>query len=215
MRSLTRLLTALLLTGAAGSTAHALESVWARLPAALPVDSLAPALQRIEAAGPRATAAAAAYALGQFHQARGEYRPASLAFGRAAARLQGDDRAEARYRQGLSLLGERSPDRARAAFEEVILLSPPHRALAQLGLAQSFGLAGDAEQELNVLRRLLDGPAGEAEPAALERYAALCDRAHRAGESRAARERLLKRWPRSFEAARLVAPPEPGPAGQP
>jgi len=216
MRSLTRLLIGALLASAA-VRAHALESVWSRLPAGLPADSLGPALQRIEAAGPRATAAAAAYALGQFHQARGEYQPAAQAFGRAAARLQGFDRAEARYRQGVSLLGERQPDRARAAFEEVIQLSPPHRPLAQLGLAQSFALAGDQDQELNVLRRLLDGPAGEAEPAALERYAALCDREHRASEARAARERLRQRWPRSVEAARLAAQPaaEPAPAEQP
>jgi len=208
-------MTCALLASAAGS-AHALESVWSRLPGGLAADSLRPALQRIEASGPRATAAAAAYALGQFHLARGEYHPAALAFGRAAARLPGADRADARYRQGLALLGERQPDRARAAFEEVISLSPPHRPLAELGLAQAFGLAGETDQELNVLRRLLDGPAGEAEPAALERYAALCEREHRAGEAHAARERLRKRWPRSFEAARLAAPAaEAVPAAQP
>src|ERR1043166_423172 len=37
--------------------ALALESVWARLPASLPADSLAPALERLEAGGPRALAA--------------------------------------------------------------------------------------------------------------------------------------------------------------
>jgi tetratricopeptide (TPR) repeat protein len=188
--------------------AAAREEVWSRLPARLPADSLGPALLRLEAAGPRPTAAGAAYALGQFHMARGEYRLAAAALGRAAGRLEGLDRAEARYRQGLAWLGERDPGRARAAFEEVAMLSPPLRPLAQLGLARSFALAGDAAQEMTVLRRLLDSPASEAEPAALERYAALCDRAHKDAEAVAARARLLQRWPRSFEAALLEpAPP--------
>src|SRR5262249_43014289 len=144
MRCLLRVLIGAVLTAAA-APAPALESVWARLPAGLPADSREPRLQRIGAGGPRPAAAAAAFALGQFHQARGEYHPAALAFGRAAARLQGMDRAEARYRQGLSHLGERQPDRARAAFEEVIQLSPSQPPLAQLRLAQSFRLAGHTD----------------------------------------------------------------------
>src|SRR5262245_27240404 len=195
----TTALSAVLLTGPAA----ALEPVWSRLPAGLPADSLAPALRRIEAAGPAPVAGAAAYALGEFHHARGEYRLAANAFGRAAARLQGLDRSEARYRQGLAWLGERDPGRARAAFDEVVMLSQPLRALAQLGLARAYALSGEGEKELDVLRRLLDRPAGEAEPAALARYAALSDRAGRPREARAARERLAKRWPLSFEAALL------------
>jgi tetratricopeptide (TPR) repeat protein len=183
--------------------AQAMEDVWSRLPRGIPADSLGPALRRIEDAGPAGTSAAAAFALGQFHHARGEYRLAASAFGRAAARLQGDDHTEARYRQGLAWLGERDPGRARAAFEEVAMLSQPFRALAQLGLARAYALAGEPERELSVLRQLLDRPAGEAEPATLARYAALCDRSHRESEARAARERLAKRWPRSFEAALL------------
>jgi hypothetical protein len=202
MRPVPLLLVAALLTGPA-SPARALENVWARVPAYVPADSLEPVLRRIEALGPAASSGAAAYALGEFHFARGEYRLAGVAFGRAAARLQGLEHTEARYRQGLAWLGERDPGHARAAFEEVAMLSQPYRALAQLGLARAFALAGDPEQETAVLRRLLDRPAGEAEPAALARYALLCDRAHRAGEARAARARLAKRWPRSFEAALL------------
>jgi tetratricopeptide (TPR) repeat protein len=186
--------------------ARALESVWARLPAGLPADSLAPALLQIEAAGPRSTAAGAAYALGQFHHARGEYRAAADAFGRAAARLADYDRADARYRQGLSWLGALDGGRARAAFEAVAAESQPLRSLAQLGLAQALALTGETEHELAVLKHLLDGSAGEAEPAALERYAALCDRVHRTSDANAARDRLLRRWPRSLEAARLGQP---------
>jgi hypothetical protein len=193
---------------ALAAPAWAMDDVWSRLPSRLPADSLGPALERLEAQGPVGIAAAAAYAQGEFHFARGEYRLAASAFGRAAARLQGLEHTEARYRQGLAWLGDRDPGHARAAFEEVAMLSQPYRALAQLGVARAYALGGDPEQELNVLRRLLDRPAGEAEPAALARYAALCDRLHRTGESRAARERLAKRWPRSFEAALLPPPGE-------
>src|SRR5215471_18409203 len=162
------------------SPAQAMENVWSRLPRGLPADSLGSVLRHLEDAGPAATSAAAAFAEGQFYHARGEYRLAAEAFGRAAARLQGLDHTEARYRQGLAWLGERDPGRARAAFEEVAMLSQPFRTLAQLGLARAYGLAGDTEHELSVLRQMLDRPAGEAEPAALALYAALSDRQHHA-----------------------------------
>ena len=181
--------------------AYPMSDVWSKLPQGLPADSLGPALQRLESAGQATTSAAAAFALGEFHHARGEYRLAAEAFGRAAARLQGLEHTEARYRQGLAWLGDRDPGRARAAFEEVAMLSQPFRSLAQFGLARAHALAGEPEQELDLLLRLLDRPAGEAEPAALARYAALSDRLHHANEAREARERLVKRWPRSFEAA--------------
>src|SRR5262245_16420072 len=177
-----KLLPILAMLAAFAAPARAMDDIWSRVPAGLPADSLAPALQRIEAAGPAGATAAAAFALGQFRYARGEYRQAAGAFGRAAARLQGLERTEARYRQGLALLGERDPGHARAAFDEVAMLSGPFRALAQLGLARAYALAGQPEQEMGVLRRLLDRPAGEAEPAALARYAALCDRTHRTSE---------------------------------
>jgi len=191
--------------------AVAMTDVWSMMPPGLPVDSLGSALRRLEAAGPATTSAAAAFAEGKFHYARGEYRLAADAFGRAAARLESLEHAEARYREGLAFLGARDPGRARAAFEEVAMVSQQLRAHAQFGLARAFALAGDTEQELTVLRRLLDRPAGEAEPAALALYAALCDRQHHAGEARAARERLAKRWPRSVEAALASAAGAPRP----
>jgi tetratricopeptide (TPR) repeat protein len=204
-----RLLTAtvLLLSGALASLATA--PVWDQLPAGLPADSLAPALRSLESRASRPVAASAAFALGQFHHARGEYRAAADAFSRAAARLAGAERAEARYRQGLALLGAREGGRARAAFEDVLALSQPLRPLAQLGLARALALAGETARELDVLARLLDGPAGEAEPAALERYAELCERLERTDQASAARDRLLRRWPRSYEAARLGRPAPP------
>ena len=195
---------ALMLLLALGAPAQALEPVWSQLPAGLPADSLGPALRALEARGARPLAASAAYALGPFQHARGEYRQAAEAFARAAARLTGYDRADARFHQGVALLGAQDAGRARAAFEEVAGASQPLRALALLGLAQSHALAGEIPQEMDVLRRLIDGPAGEAEPAALERWAVLCDGLGRASEAAAARERLVRRWPRSFEAARVA-----------
>lgn len=183
----------------------AAAQLWSRVPAGLPADSLGPVLRALESSPDHALAAEAARALGQFHHARGEYRAAAEAFGRAAARLEGYARAEARYHQGLACLGAREDGRARAAFEEVLRTSLPLRPLAQLGLAEAHLLAGEPARALDVLQRLLDGPAGEAEPAALERYAELCDRAHRTSDAAAARDRLRRRWPRSFEAARLAA----------
>jgi tetratricopeptide (TPR) repeat protein len=204
----------LLLTASIVFTARpspAMDDVWARVPQGAPADSLGSALERLEARGPAAISAASAYALGEFHHARGEYRLAADAFGRAAARFQGPEHSEARYRQGLAFLGARDPGRARAAFEEVAMLSQPLRTLAQFGVARAYALAGETDQELTVLRRLLDRPAGEAEPAALARYAALCDRQHHSSEARAAREALAKRWPQSVEAALASATGAPRP----
>lgn len=198
---------ALFLLPLLATPAWPLEPVWSHLPAGVPADSLAPVLQRLEARSSRPLAASAAYTLGQFHHARGEYRAAAEAFARAAVKLAGEERADARYGQGLALLGAQDAGRARAAFEDVATSSVSLRAQAQLGLAQAHALAGETARELDVLRRLLDGPAGEAEPAALERYAALCDRLKRPTDAAAARERLVRRWPRSFEAARLGPQP--------
>src|SRR5262245_50608189 len=169
MRRAHLLLATVLLVSWPPGPAAALEPVWSRLPAGLPADSLGPALRRLEAAGPAGVAGAAAFTLGEFHFARGEYRAAAGAFGRAAARLQGLAPTEARYGQGSAWLGERDGGHARAAFDEVAMLSGPYRSLAQLGLARAYGLQGDSDHELAMLRRLLDRPAGEAEPAALAR----------------------------------------------
>ena len=212
-------LLAIALLTATASAARALEPVWDRLPRGVPADSLAPALRVLETRSARPLAAAAAFALGQFHHARGEYRSAADAFARAAVRLTGFERAEARLEQGVSLLGAAEGARARAAFDEALRYAPPEapsaralRAQAELGLARAFALTGETLRELDVLDRLLDGPAGEAEPAALERFAVLCEGVGREGDAASARDRLLRGWPRSFEAARLGRPaPPPGP----
>src|SRR4051812_36025829 len=110
--------------------AAGMESILQRFPANAGADSLAPLLQRIESGSARPTAGAAAFALGELYEARGDVRLAADAFGRAAARLTADDRARARYRQGVAWLGVPDVWRARAAFEES-QRSPAMRAESQ------------------------------------------------------------------------------------
>lgn len=165
-------------------------------------DSLPLALRRYEARrarGPEATASI--LALGQFHYARGEYRRAAEAFARAAARLDPDRKPEARYWAGLSwlALGESNP--ARAALDEVAAVEGPRRAEAMLAQAQAWDLVQRPDRAAEVLDVLLAGAPGEAGPAALERVAALADRDGRHADALAARERLLREYPRSVEAA--------------
>ena len=185
--------------------AGAMESIAARLPAGVAADDLAPVLLRLEGSGTKSTGGAAAFLLGELLEARGDLRASAAAFGRAAGRLTGDDKARARYRQGVAWLGVPDGWRARAAFEESERV-PAVAAESQLGLALAMVQINEPERARDVLYKLLEGNAGEAEPVALERYASLCDRAHRATEAQAARDRLARRWPHSIEAARLGLP---------
>lgn len=159
----------------------------------------------------------AAWLLGQLHFARGEYRQACDAFGRAGAKLEPERKAAARYWAGLSWLGMKQPDPARAALEEVAQSDPGLYPLAQLGVALAWELSDRPEQALQALEALLSRDPGEAGPAALERQAALADRLERRELARRARQRLRRQYPKSIEAA-LVSMPEdvaapPPPAG--
>jgi len=163
-------------------------------------DSLVVALRRLEAGTPE-QGADAALVLGQLHYARGEYRLAAEAFSRAAARLDPSRKPEARYWMGLSWLGLGDPNQARAALEDVAAGDSPRRALAQLGVAEAWELAGRADRAQFTLASLLDSDPGEAGPAALSRLAALADAAQQPDVARKARERLMREYPASFEAA--------------
>ncbi len=200
--------------------AHAgAEAAWRAVPARVPADSLPVVLRALEvrpAGGMRS--GDAAFALGQFHYARGEYEQAAAAFLRAAARLDGDDHMAARYAYGLAALAMGSTANARSAFEDVERSRSPQRPLALLGEAQAWDAERRPEKAYEVLRRLLAGEAGEAGPAALERVIALATQARRGSEVSAARQRLLREYPRSIEAARArsagtVAPPAAAGAG--
>jgi tetratricopeptide (TPR) repeat protein len=167
-----------------------------------PADSLVSPLRRLELSRTRpADAAEAAMTLGRLHYARGEFREAATAFGRAAARLDPARKSEARYWTGLAWLGLGEPMQARAALEDVASGDSPRRREALLGLAQAWELAERPERAFDVLTGLVDEPLEEFGAATLERYAVLAERLGRSETARAARERLLRDYPRSIEAA--------------
>ena len=174
-------------------------------------DSLVAALKRLESGRPD-QGGNAALVLGQLHFARGEYRLAADAFARAAARLDPARKPEARYWVGLSWLGLGDPNQARAALEEVADSESPRRSLARLGIAQAWELAGRPERARQTLEALLAGDPGEAGAPALARLAALADAAHQPEVSRSARERLMRDYPASNEAAGARLAPAAVPA---
>jgi tetratricopeptide (TPR) repeat protein len=178
-------------------------------------DSLAVPLRRLESRLPPSQGAEVAMTLGRYHFARGEYREAVGAFGRAAARLEPRRKPAARYWTGLSWLGLGEPAQARAALEDVAHTSAEMRVPATLAVAQAWELARRPERALEALGPLADQPLGESGPALLERLGALAERFGRSEQARRARARLLKEYPRSTEAAAarlaLAAVERPGP----
>jgi tetratricopeptide (TPR) repeat protein len=195
---LATLLALLILTAPAVSRGADLETLLATTPS----DSLPAALRRLEVSpGDPAAGAQAVMVLGQLYFARGEFRQAASAFGRAAARLTPGEKPRARYAQGLAFLGLGEPIQARAALEEVARTSTALREPALLGVAQTWEVAERPEKALETLEPLLGQPLDETGPTILERIAALAERADRQDEARRARERLLKDYPRSIEAA--------------
>lgn len=199
----------------AASSAPAVRVSQAGLSPSAPVsrvaDTLVVALKRLESGRPD-QGGNAALLLGQLHFARGEYRLAADAFARAAARLDPARKPEARYWVGLSWLGLGDPNQARAALEEVADSDSPRRSLARLGIAQAWELAGRPERARQTLETLLAGDPGEAGPPALARLAALAGAAHQPEAERSARERLMRDYPASDEAAGARLAPTAVPA---
>jgi tetratricopeptide (TPR) repeat protein len=181
------------------------EPSFADLPSLLagtPAESLVVPLRRFEADHARAASAGeAALVLGQLHYARGEYRLAAEAFARAAARLDPAGKPEARYWLGLSWLALGEPNQARSALEEVIAAGGLRMAEARLALAQTWELARRPERSAQVLEALVGQEPGEAGPAALERLAVLTEPSGHEDRVRKLRERLVREYPRSMEAA--------------
>jgi tetratricopeptide (TPR) repeat protein len=138
-----------------------------------------------------------AFVLGQLHLARGEHRLAADAFSRAAARLDGARKAEARYWAGVAWLGVPDGAQARAVLEEVSGARKPE---AQLGIAIAWDLQGRPDKAFDTLSNLLRGDPGEAGPAALERIATLADQLHKPDVASRALSRLQREYPGSFEA---------------
>ena len=190
------------LSGAGGtSPAWAAPSTVDSILERVPTDSLRAPLRGLESRLDPARGAEVALTLGRWHFARGEYREAMTAFGRAAARLEPSRKPEARYWMGLAWLGLGDPAQARAALEDVARAPGELRLPATLALAQSWELARRPERALDLLSPLADAPLGESGPALLERLGALDERFGRAEGARRARARLLEEYPRSTEAA--------------
>jgi len=187
---------------------------------ARPADSLVAPLRKFESEHAQAAEAGeAAYVLGELHFARGEYRQACDAFGRAAARLEAGRQAAARYWTGLSWLALKQPEQARTALEEVAQSDADLRAQAMLGVAFAWEMLDKPDQALQAVESVLARSPGEAGPAALERLIALADRVERPDVARRARERLRREYPRSIEAAlaslpATAAPPPAAADGQ-
>jgi cell division septation protein DedD len=178
-----------------------------------PADSLAGPLRELEQRHDRDSQGAdAAFVLGQFHYARGEYRQAAEAFARAAARFSPERKPEARYWQGLSALGLHDPVLARAALEEVEQSTSPRRDEARFAVALAWEQAGHPDRATEVLEPLVASGAGELAPAALEHLAGMADRLGQVEVARSATERLRREYPQSIEATRLPQPPPPAPA---
>ncbi len=169
-------------------------------------DSLLIPLRRYELLHRRSTRAAdAALLLGDLHVARGEYRLAADAYGRAAAGFDPARKVEAQYRAGLAWLGAGDARRARALLEQVESGGGERRADAALGVAYAWTLEGQPERALQQLASLVASRPGEAGAAALAGMARLADRLGQPGVARGARERLRRDYPDSFE-ARGVGP---------
>lgn len=208
----------LVLLAAPGGALAGSAEAWRGLPRSLSADSCLLRLRAWEVAPARGvTIADAALALGELHYARGEYRQARDAFGRASARGPEGERGEARYWMGLCSLALGEGATARKAFADAAREAPARRALAELGTAQAWDVERRPDRSLEVLQALLAGDPGEAGPAALEREAALAEQLHRPDEAREARRRLAREYPRSLEATRLGAavtlPVGSGPVG--
>jgi tetratricopeptide (TPR) repeat protein len=188
--------------------------------ATTPADSLPEALRRFESAHARTPEATEALlTLAQLHYARGAYRPAAECYARAAARLEPAIKPEARYWSGLAWLALSESERARASLDEVAAAPGPRQAAAMLAQAQLWELGQRPARAEGVLTMLLAGDPGEVGPVALERSAALAETQGHVDEARIARERLLREYPRSIEAAAArraaFSPATPRASGRP
>jgi tetratricopeptide (TPR) repeat protein len=167
-----------------------------------PADSLPGALRRFESEHARTPEGTEALlALARFHYARGAYRAAAESYARAAARLEPANKSEARYWAGLAWLALNETARARAVLDEVASQPGPRQAAAQLAQAQLWELAQRPSRAAEILAGLLVDDPGEVGPAALERFAALAEAQGQGEEARRDRERMLREYPRSIEAA--------------
>jgi len=187
---------------AAPPAAPATPATLRDLLATTPADSLPTALRRFEAEHPRSPEGTEALlTLAGLHYARGAYRAAAESYARAAARLEPENKPEARYWAGLAWLALSETERARASLDEVAAVPGPRQAAARLAQAQLWELAQRPARAAEILSGLSAEDPGEVGPAVLERSAALAEAQGQGAEARSDRERMLREYPRSIEAA--------------
>lgn len=152
--------------------------------------------------------------LGQRHYARGEYRQAAERFSLSAARAEPALKPRARYWAALAWLGAGESTQARAAFEDVIESGASEAPLARLGVALCWEAEQRPDRAEETLARLVQGDMGEAGPTALAHLAALARARGDMERVRRARDRLLREYPASIEAAEARIESSRGPAAE-
>lgn len=194
---------------------HAVLSLGRLVPAGTHEDSTAAALHAAEARDRGAVGAAAAFHLGAWHLARGEYGQARAAYLRAAQRLTGDDRHWARIGAARAALALGAPAEARSAAADALRGGPTVRAAARMASAQALELEGDKPRALELYSKLLADQPGEIGASALERVAVLHQSLKHTADAAEARARLQREYPASPEAARLQRTPPSEASGKP
>lgn len=171
-----------------------------------PAETVAARLRALELeSGDAGLSGAAAMTRGQLHFARGEFRTAADVFSRLAARVGPDAKPEARYWAGLSWLGAGQLSQARATLEEVARVPGPRQNDAVLAVAHTFEPASTPERIAASLEGAVRSRPDENAPGLLERLATVLESRSQNDAARGVRERLLREYPRSIEAAPVRA----------
>jgi len=189
---------------------------WIEAQATVSGDSAAARYARLASRFPRnPVGAAALYELAEYHYARGDYQTARSEFDR----VRGPQFRMARYREAVCIYALGDPVRGRNLARDLVRRrEDPVTWLAAMLVAQTWESEGRLPEALSAYRRLLDLPAGPAQPAALLGAARVAERTKAHDESLEYLAALLKRYPNAPETAesrdllRSQAPP-PAEAG--
>jgi tetratricopeptide (TPR) repeat protein len=157
---------------------------------------------------------AALFELAEYHYARGDYQAARGEFDR----VRGPQFRDARYREAVCTFALGDPVRARNLARDLVRRrEDPVTWLAAMLMAQTWETEGRLPEALTAYRRLLDLPAGPAQPAALLGAARVAERSKEHKESLEYLNALLKRYPNAPEAAesRDLLESEAPPPGEP
>lgn len=189
------------------------EGLWQAARQAVPADSATTRYGELARRYPRhPLAQAALMELGDCQYARGEYQAARQYY----RRVRGPAAGRARFGEALCAYALGDPTQARRIAQPLVReRNDPATWLAALLVAQSWEAEGRVPETLTAYRRLLDLPAGPAEPAALLGAARAAERAGQAEASAQHLADLLHRYPNSAESAeaRSLARRSPAAAG--